>query len=389
MINFNIKAAIIALLMAPILCNVALANNQDKIISGKISTDFLDSYTYDSNNRLQEFNQNHLRSILDLKANISKNIYLKTKINLEETYPQSTIDKRANDIKADNRSFEDEALILKDLTLNFTYKNAEFSAGKFTTNFGQSWEKADNIWVFDKARMNYRQDEKIGFSTNFKAGSETKNGLYKIGLAIFNNDTKYFDQSLITKRDESSKSDSVAGDKRGLSSYLASMDINYDFGKEEKLSYHFSYLNLAVNKNYNSLTSDKIEDAKAYVLNINYDYPICNNLSANGFVEYVNFDNFEGNKDQSKDFLTTNLSFYLFKQYGIGFDRYISNKKVIDSDETKNEVRELNLSYKFNEKSIFEGLSLIAGIKREINDETSTKVKDNSAGVRIRYVKEF
>ncbi len=94
------------------------------------------------------------------------------------------------------------------------------------------------------------------------------------------------------------------------------MDINYDFGNNEELSYHFSYLKLDVNRKKSTLQQDKIADMKGYTLNMNYKYPILSNNLAEGFVEYVKLDNDEGNKDKNSYFLTTSLSFYFWRIMG-------------------------------------------------------------------------
>lgn len=366
-----------------------LAAEEKPIISGRFSTDFFDNYIYDSNNSKNEFNENYLRPKLEINLQLTDNFYIETQANMDETYPGSETAQRNAAPKSDNKSFEDESLILKKLTLNFDYKNATFSAGKFPTKFGQSWNRTDTIWLFNEARTNYREDEKLGFSTFLKAGDEKKNGLYNLGLAVFANDSKYLDGSLITKKEKDNKNAGIPGDDRNLKSYITSMDINYDFDLEEKLSYHLSYINLAVNERQSPVFKEKIQDMKGYALNMNYQTPITKNILGEGFIEYVNLTNFQGNADRDANFLTANLSFYFFKNYGITLGHYRSKQTEIGTNGVDSEVRELNLSYKFDDQSILKGLSFMAGIKKDITDNKSSAIKDNVAGLRVRYFIEF
>ncbi len=364
--------------------------SKDQIISGKFKTEFFDNYNYDSSNPQNEYNENYLRSKLDLNVKFNNKFYLKSSFLLRESNPDSEELERSESPKGGgNKSFEDEILYIKALNLNYDYKNATFTAGKFTTRFGQSFKRQDNLYLFEKSRDQYRQDKKLGFSSYVKAGNEADTGHYVVGLAVFTNDSKNLDGSTITKRDGTNKNDGNPGDKRGLKSYIASMDINYDFGNEEKLSYHLSYINLSVNDKQSPVTKSKTEDTKAYALNMDYQYPLHKNIIAQGFIEYANFNNHEGNIDKDVDFLTTILTFYFFKNYNITIGRYQEEQTQINTNGIDNNVRELSLGYKFSDQSILKGLQIMGGIKREKTDYKTSKVRDNVAGVLVRYIKTF
>ncbi len=73
---------------------------------------------------------------------------------------------------------------------------------------------------------NYKQTEKIAIATNYSYGSEQLNGRYKFNFAAFQDDEKFLNNSIITKRNNKSQYlDS------GLKSYLISLDIDFDFEK--------------------------------------------------------------------------------------------------------------------------------------------------------------
>ncbi len=363
---------------------------KDKIISGSLINEFFNNYTYDSNNPKNEFNENYLRSLLDLKVKLHKNLSLNARLNLEETNPDSEESQRSASSKGGgNKSFEDEELGIKILNLSYDYKYGEFIVGKFETKFGTAWKRQDNIVLFDKARDAYREDEKLGFANYIKVGDEKKNGLYILGLSIFTNDSKNLDGKLIIKDDTASKNEGIPGDERGLKSYVASMDIDYDFGNEEKLSYHLSYLNLGVNKRSSPVKQGKIQDEKRYALAMNYQYPLHKNILANGFVEYVNITNRDGDIDKDVDFLTTTLSLQFFKNYSMMLGRYKERTTELATNGVDTDVRELNFGYKFSDDSIFKNLTIMTGITREKIDKKTSKVINEASVTKIGYLITF
>lgn len=362
----------------------------NKIISGELVSAFFNNYTYDSDDRKNEYNENYLRLKLKLKVNFNKNLYLDSQLTFKETTPESEeLQRSASSNGGGNKSFEDEALYIKKLNLNYNYKNLTLTAGKFTTNFGNSWRRRDNIWLFEKARKEYRQDEKLGFSSYLQGGDKRKNGLYQLKIATFTNDTKYLEGSVITKKDNTNKEDGTVGDKKGFKSYILSLDTSYDFGNKEELSYHLAYINLAVNENQSPINKEKIEDMEGYALNMNYKYPISQNILGEGFVEYINFNNHDGSSDKDIDYLTTTLSFYFFQKYNISLGRYQERSKEITSNGVNKDIRELNFGYIFDKKSALKGFKIIAGLKIDETDYKTYEVTDNGMGLMAYYKKKF
>jgi hypothetical protein len=373
-----------------IFVNCAIAN--DKIISGKFTTQFFNNYNYDSTNNSDEFNENYLRSYLDLEANLGKNFHINSEFQIEEEYPASEKAQRSASIRgSDNRSFEDESLHIEQLNLSYEYKDATFVLGKFNANFGQSWNKQNNIWLFEEARRNYRQNEKIGVASFIEAGDLRKAGRYKLGFSTFMNDSKNLDGSTITKREGTNKNSGNEGDKRGLKSYVVSMDIDYDFGQRvtgavnEKLSYHISYMDLAVNDRQSSIAKEKIQNVNSYALNMDYLYPIHKNIAIRGFVEYANASNVSGNIDKDEDFLTTIVDLRLFKNYNILLGSYLQRDQEVGTNGVDRYVRELSLGYKFDKDSTLKNFNIMAGIKREKTDYKTSKNVKNNAGFMLAY----
>ncbi len=361
---------------------------KDSLVTGSFEMELFDNYNYESDDESKEFNEDYFRAKLNLKNKITKNLYLKSQFRFKELNPYSEQQQREASDKPGNKSFEDEGLYVKKLSLNYKYNNNLLLIGKFTTRFGKSWTRKDNIWLFEKARTKYRQDEKIGIANYIKLGDKKKNGLYNLGIATFTNDNKYLSNSIITKRDVDN--DGInPGDSRGLKSYVVSMDIEYDFADNEELSYHFSYLNLDVNRKKSNLEQDKIADMTGYALNMNYKYPILNNVLGEGFIEYVKFNNYEGNQDKNSYFLTTSLSLYFLENYGITIGQYHDKQQEIGQYTKNINAKELSFSYNFSEDSIFRGLRIISGFKKEKIFYSNYKNIDNIFGVRLRYIKLF
>ena len=167
------------------------------------------------------------------------------------------------------------------------------------------------------------------------------------------------------------------------------MDINYDFGNEEKLSYHIAYANLAANKRSSPVTQGKVENEQSYVLSMNYQYPFNSNILAEGFLEYANSSNLDGNIDKDTDFLTATLSLKFWKNYSILIGRYKEKAKELGTNGTDTELKELNLGYEFDKNSIFKNFKILAGITRETIDNKTSKTRNEAFVSMVRYSIDF
>lgn len=374
------------------------------IISGNIRTELFSSNHYRSNDNNQEFHQFYNRTKLSLTAKIIENLELNLAVKMAEIRQENEELQRYN-IGSGNRLFENHGIYLDRLYLEYNQNNFQFFAGKNTLNFGQAWKRGDYIWSFEMPAQNYRFSEKITFGTSITAGDAKKNGQYIFTIASYFNDNKYSDNSIITQNDnnnyqfstqnsdvnlmlneyEDDYTSLVGNDKSFLASYYTILDINYDFRNQEKLSYQFGYIKSGVDTRRSNITRSQIKDQKSFLANINYQYPINLNYIATIFIEYAHLDNYQGDRDRKAKLLTRNINLNFYQNYYLTYA--MIEKKYLENGTNgiDRSVGELSAGYKFDKNNILNGLSIFAGLKRDVIDYKYHKINRRTAGLYLRY----
>lgn len=349
----------------------------------KLVTDIESQHQYHSNQQRGKYYDTFGTLRFAPRINLSEHFSLNGNINLSRmSTPYET-----NRVNAD-RFFEDHGMTVRELTLNHTKDNLSIIAGKFSPNFGTAWRWGRGIWARDLAD-NYRQLEKIGVGTMYKAGNEHQIGQYHFGLSAFTNDRKNLDNALMYNRDSDQKSDGKPGDTRSLESYVASLDIKFDFAKKEKLTYHFSYLNLAVNKKASSVTPGKIDDQKGYSLALNYRYPMHENFLLDTLIEFVNMKNVGGNSDVSEQYLSASIVAELYDKWNITFASAQRKNKEIEQNGFDEQLFEGSFGYKIRQTRFFDQLLLQIGYKSLRTNYKTSIIENNSYGLLVRYIQSF
>lgn len=355
-------------------------NNPD-LLSGSIVSRIYNNYTYDSSNSNNKYDETYLDSKLGLGLQLYKNLFIKTNVSFAQS-PQYKIDSNGDD-----RFFQSQNLHLSELALNYNYKQLSLLAGKFDTNFGKAWEKSDGIWVNEIGRE-YQQGKKLGLGSIYRAGDKKTTGEYVFGLSVFNNDRSSLNDSLITDGYKPIAT-------RNLQSYVGSLDIYYDFGNKELLSYHFAYLNLATDTAENS--PRLIGDESGWTANMDYKYPVNDNFLINGFIEYAAIKNIYNadNIYKKTDFLTVNLTSYIFNDYYLTLARANRSQNAITTNidsyflDYKN-INEISVGYNVNNNiPALNGLGVALGYKKTETDNNVNPVKNHAVGLMIKYKKEF
>jgi hypothetical protein len=359
--------------------------DNESVVSGMIFSRIYHNNTFDSDSRNNEYKDTHLKTRLGKNLKISDHLSLKTVAKFENiANSQSNAD-------GTNRFFENEGVFLDELVLGYDYKKFSALAGKFNPNFGDAWKINNGIWINEIAKESYEQSEKLGIGLIKRAGDQKTFGEYVFGSSLFTNDRKNFDNSIITKRDRNPKRFGNAGDTRSLESYILSTDIYYDFGNDEKLSYHFAYSNLAINDRNNiSNVAEKIDDQKSFVANINYKYPINENFVLNNFIEYVKINNLGGNSEEDSKVLTCNLTAQLYKDFAITLGFAKEQKFEVNDNGLDRSIGEISFAYKFDSlhKSL-KGFSIASGHKNSSVNNKASNIKNNSFGAILTHKSEF
>jgi hypothetical protein len=347
---------------------------------------------YSDNN--QKTNQANNYKGSNLNFNLYSNAKLSEKLVLNSYLKYQTI---FDDYKAESRNIfatlgrdqnsQNNYLRIKELNFIYNFDKLDLKAGKFTANFGKAWSFNEGIWLKDMAG-NYLYDEKIGAEIKTKLGNQQKVGEYNFSFAVFTNNGKNLDNSADVNRDVNYKYNANRSNKNSLSSYLASLDILFDFAKREKLSYHFSYINLAPSEKFSATDSSKIHNQKAFSLGLNYQYPLYEKLDLNALLEYVKVSNVGGNKNVKDNYLIANLVGNIDKNYNIalGYGRH-KNNILTKIKGFRQDFVEISTGYKFNQTRFYDSLQIQVGYKQIRSNYKTDLDKWYGYGMKLTYVK--
>lgn len=361
--------------------------------SNKLVTDITFNDGYQATDRKEEYNDTEARARLYSALSFTKNISLNSFLELEPSNQASATARRNNlPNGGGDRSFESEGIHIEELTIDYDSKNFAFVAGKFNPDYGTAWKWNRGIWAWSIAE-NYRLREKLGLDTIYRVGDRKKTGEYEFGLSVFTNDRKNLDNSVITKRDSDHKFDGKPGDTRSLESYVASLDVNFDFGKkylsEEKLSYHFAYSNLAVNAKASAVTPTKIADQKGFVAGLNYQYPLVENFDLDVLVEYENTRNLNGDSDVTENYFTSSFIGKIYKNWNTTLAYSQRNNIHVGQSGFDQNLSEISFGYEFNKNRFFDKFLIQAGYKNQRTNYKTNIDTQNALGILVRYYKNF
>ncbi len=361
--------------------------------SPKFRGQFLGDLAFDDNyqatKRQNEYKNAYLKGRLAGKLQLNKNFSVGGLLRLKQVTNESELNRRASlPDGGGNRYFDNELLYIQEITVNYDQKNLGLVAGKFTPNFGTAWRWGRGIWANEIAK-NYKEVEKLGVGGVYKAGDLKRTGQYNFGFAAFTNDRNNLDNSVITNRDSDSKSDAKPGDTKTLKSYVASVDVLFDFSEKEKLSYHFAYIDQAVNSRATSVSQTKLDSQKGYVAGLNYRYPISENFLLDSLLEYVRMKNINGNSDVGEQYSTASFVGEIYKNWNLT----VASTNLVHKEYGQNgydqNLAEISAGYTFDKTVFFDRLLLQIGYKNtRVNYKTSVET-NNSYGVLLRYIKSF
>jgi hypothetical protein len=353
----------------------------------------LDNY-FKATNRNQEFKET------SIKAKFFNNIHLNNKISLNSYFKLQDVKNlnrpwQINNHNGRDRFLKDVGLFAEELNLRYLYENKtkkinnNLIIGKFNLGFGTAWRWDRGISIHSLAET-YKQTEKIGVANVLQLGNAKKTGQYNIGLSFFHNDRKILDNALFANKHSDPKEMAIPGDSRALKSYNFSTDINFDFKKNEKLSYHFSYLNLDVNRANSRVNPNKIANQKGVVYGINYQYPLDENIVLDGLVEYTKINNYLGDSDRLRSYLSSNL---LIK-YAQSWNMLLGNTRLKDRNYNSlgfnQNFSEISTGYQFKKNNYFDKLTIQIGYRHNRISYLNQRIETQSSyGLLLRYFKDF
>ncbi len=359
----------------------------DISLSSKVRIEHSTSDNYQSTDNNDQFLNSTMQANLNSQLTLSHKWRVETWLRLAPG-SQTTSLSSQTDSNGKSQTYQNIGLGLREMKFGYEDERVRTYIGKFRPHFGLAWGAGRGIWSSQVA-TNYQQLEKLGAAAYLRAGDIKKTGKYEFGLSFFTNDRKNFDNTLIVDRYSAAKSDALPGDTRNLNSYVASIDVFFDFDNNEKLSYRFSYLNLAMNGRASSIDQSKIADQKGLSAMINYQYPVAKNFNLNSMIEFVQMKNSGGNSDIHDDYLTASFVGNIYKNWNVTLN-YAGHKNIyVGQNGFEQNMAEISGGYTFYQSKAFDSLLLQAGYRNLRTDyKTSLDVK-NGYAILARYIKNF
>jgi hypothetical protein len=182
-------------------------------ISGDVTFELQNDYTFDSDNKDNEIN--------DLYTTIEPTFVMHFIEGL--TFTTHAVFEPVRDPEAGkDRAFDDEGLYLQDAFLQYETDKFSVLGGKFTPNFGRAWDIAPGIYGTDFAE-DYEFSERIGLGGSYTF-SDSRFGKHRLSASTFFLDTSVLSDSIITSRGRTHKEDGGPSNTESLDSFAISLD---------------------------------------------------------------------------------------------------------------------------------------------------------------------
>ncbi len=375
--------------------NKSLAEKQktDFLLTTKVRADSILNDEYQSSNRKNEFKNNYLRIDVLSNATFKKNWigYLNYRIQETPVQESEIVRRDALPNGGGDKTFENNYGLLREFYFGYDGDKIKVYGGKFRPTFAMAYRVGRGIWVEEVAANNYNPLEKLGGVVVLKAGNEKTVGKYDLGFGVFTNDRKNLDKTQFTNRDPILKSDGIPGDTRKPESYFTSLDVNYDFGNNEKLLYRFAYMNLAVNSNslVDEIDASKIDDQKGMAATMKYQYPVSKNYNFDLLTEYVDMKNIDGNSDVSDKYLIANIINNIYDNWNITLGYGGKRQQYLGRNGQDEDMSEISAGYKFGKNYFFDSFTIQIGQRHYRTNNKISVDKVNSRGLMFRYIKSF
>lgn len=368
-----------------------------KVIA-QLRAENINSKDYQATNSADEYLNSAAKFNFISNATLNKKWFLEVNFRAEQLRPQTS----------DYKNYGGEGAYLREMRVGYNDRDMMLFVGKFRPFFGIAWRNGRNNWMdytannqeqfdynntrgiwSDQIANNYAQTEKLGVGGVVKSGNAKTVGKYELGLSFFTNDRKNLDNSIITNRVSATKSDALPGDTRSLKSFVASLDVSFDFARDEKLFYRFAYIDLAPNSLATSVKPSKIADQKGFSAAINYQYPFSQDFNLNGLAEYVEMKNVSGNSDLGDRYFSSSLVGNIFQNWNITTAYASRQSFYLGQNGFDQNMAEISAGYRFNKNAFFDSLLIQTAYRNlRTDDHLAIDVK-NTVGILVRYIKNF
>lgn len=317
------KHFFIALSATAGICSAVQAEEQSyPKISGELSIEVENDWTYSSDDSSAEINDLYPTVVLGTTVEFSQNFSLNFEATLEPV-----------DDATKDRAFEDLGGFLNIATANYDTERFSVYGGKFTPNFGIAWDLAPGLYGID-LNEDYELVEMVGFGggINFVAA-----GTHTFSASTFFQDTSVLSKSIGTQRGPVRKSDGGPANTEDFSSFAAALDG--EFEKIAGFRYHTGFSSLGAGE-------DGDDRQLGYVIGLEYAFDLGENIAISPLAEYAYFDNAGGVKDDTAKYFTAGVALnYENWVASTTYQRRDTETAGVDIDD---EVIDLTVGYVFD-----------------------------------------
>tara|TARA_R110000868_G_scaffold2930_6_gene19958 strand:+ start:10718 stop:11845 length:1128 start_codon:yes stop_codon:yes gene_type:complete len=282
--NFS-RSGLAGLLAAVISVTAAQAETKSPRISGEVSFELQDDWTYKSDDR----------------GNLNNHLFATVEPSVTfaiapgwSVFAHAVLEPSGSPAKFENRMFEDTALYLADFYVEFAEGRFGAKAGKLNPGFGVAWDMAPGVYGSDLAE-DYEISERIGVVGSWQVGAG-RYGDHTVSGSTFFADTSIFSESALRSRGDLREGDGGLSNTESFRSFVVALN-GENIPGAGKLGYHLSYMKQAAG-------AGNTADEKAFAAALYTSFGLGGGVAFNPLVEGVRIIDQGGTAGVDRTYLT-------------------------------------------------------------------------------------
>ncbi len=274
----------VATILFAVPATTAWARDHYPSMSGEVSFEVQDDWTYHSEDRSK------------LNNNLYPTIGTSTKVQFTpewSAFSHVTIESIGDPAKFENRRFEDIGFYVDELYGEYAGERLGAKAGKLNVGFGVGWDAAAGLYGTDFAE-DYETSERLGVFASWQLGSG-ENGKHSVWGGTFFKDTTILSESALRGRGDTRRRDGGIGNTESFNNFIVAING----GKIPLLGeagYHFSVMRQSAGV---GVTADETSVAAAVFADID----VRQGITLTPLLEGVRIANAGGSATEDKEYV--------------------------------------------------------------------------------------